>query len=629
MSILHRISALIANAKFRIKLAVSYFLLVSFIILILGLVYYQISASNMLTNVRESLSNVVFNNNQVLDERLANIRDKSDVLPIDKELYQLIMEAGQPDNPMLMKADRRITQILFQYFGSGDSIYSAFIVTKGFSFGNMARMFVPAERFWRSELHRQAVEAEGDLVWMPAYDFAATYRLERMQGISFEYDRLVSAVKELNLTYVDDNGIIHTLPPELERPVLVISLTPDYVGKLFSDYAKRSGLSNLSYGIADGDGSVVVNSDSRLVGEVHPPEWLSRTNGQNHGYLRLTMSGRDTLVVFEKMETTGWISYIEIPVGDALQGLKSLKTFSVLFLAAMLAVSALFAYLMSVLITKPIIRIKKAMKLMERGQFLIRIPEWGRDELGQLIQVVNNMSVRIQTLIEENYATRLREKEAELMALNLQLNPHFLYNTLTTMYWIAIENNQQEISNIMLNLAEMLQTSTRSKSETWPLQTDLDWLQKYIYIMSSRFEGQFTVDIQVEEELLELEVPKLFLQPFVENSIIHGFAEREQGGQIMIRASRSGELVLFTVEDNGAGFPADKLSGIRSGQVRSTGMANVEKRIKLLYGAGHPIEIVSAEGKGTKIIVPLRVKVEPQERPAIIQAEGNGRGRLC
>lgn len=624
MFIVRKLSELIANAKFRLKLFVSYFMLVSFIIVILGFAYYQISARNMIMNVKESLGNVVSNNNQLLDEKLQSIRDKSDVLPIDKELYQVLVEMDPADKESLIKADRRITQLLFQYFGGagGDDTFGSFILTPHYSFGSGARMYVPPDGFFRSILYHESVKARGDLVWIPTYPFAETLGEKGLEGMDFEYSRLISAVKELNLTYIDDDGVFHALPQDMVRPVLMVNLTTEDVEKLFADYVRESKLPNLSYGIISPDGKVVIQSvdsevDTRSASQ-DPPEWLKEAAGLGHGSFEKVIDGRNMLVSFDRLESTGWISYIEIPVKDGLQGLAAMKSYSVLFLGAMLAVSALLAYLMSVLITKPIIRIKKAMKLLERGNFQVHIPERNRDELGQLIHMFNNMSGRIQTLIEENYASRLREKEAELMALNLQLNPHFLYNTLTTMYWIAIENNQQEISRIMRSLAEMLQTSTRNKSETWPLSTDLDWMEKYIYIMSSRFEDQFTVRFDIEEELKDMEVPKLFLQPFVENAIIHGFAEMEEGGEIEIKGWSTKEKVIFSVTDNGAGFSKEKQARLQAGEVQSTGMPNVDKRIKLLYGEGHGIEIFSIEGEGTRVLVYLGARSGSKDRSQAI-----------
>ncbi|WP_337100135.1 sensor histidine kinase [Paenibacillus sp. YIM B09110] len=603
MLLIRKLAALIANAKFRIKLIVSYCLLVSVIILILGFTYYQISASNMLKNVRSSLGNVVLNNNQLLDEKLEAIRSKSDVLPVDSDLYEVMIGTKMNDNESLLKADRRLTEILFQYFGGNDDIYASFIVTRDYSFGNGARMYVPSAGFFNSELHLLAERAQGDLAWIPTYDYASTFKERGMEGLNFEYSRLVSAVKELNLTYIDEEGLFHTLPPGIEHPVLMINFTTDDFGKLFEDYALNNEYRNLTYGIISAKGDVIVHSEGSLEASREAPPWLVEAYRQGEGSFEKVIDGKEMLISFDKMESTGWMSYIEIPVEDALHGLKALQSVSVLFLAVMLLVSALLAYLMSIFITKPIIRIKKAMKMVERGNFDIRIPEKGRDELGQLTRMFNHMNGRIQTLIEENYASRLREKEAELMALNLQLNPHFLYNTLTTMYWIAVENDQHEISTIMRNLAEMLQTSTRNKNETWPLKTDLDWLEKYIYIMASRFQNQFEVIFEVDDRLQELMVPKLFLQPFVENAIIHGFAEIDEGGLIVIKGIYEDGEVTFSVEDNGMGFGKDVIDRIHSGEMRSTGMSNVEKRIKLLYGTKQGIDMYSSNGNGARIVI--------------------------
>ncbi|WP_419874142.1 histidine kinase [Candidatus Pristimantibacillus sp. PTI5] len=617
MRILRKMAEMAANAKFRIKLLVSYFVLVSFIILILGFAYYQISSRNMLTNVRESLGNVVINNNQLLDEKLQYIRDKSEMLPIDNELYRVLTEVDASDNESLLKADRRITQILFKYFGGDTDMYASFILTPEYNFGNTARMFVMPQGFFASSLYRQAVAGKGDLVWIPTYRFAETLGEKDMSELTFEFSKLASAVKVLNLTFLDEKGIFHSLPQTMPKPILMVNLTTDYIGKLFADYAQQSEFQHLSYGIVDESGNVVIDSDPERVARLDAPSWLGEAMAKKNGSIQKVINGKRMVISFSRMESTGWISYIEIPVEDALQDLNALRRYSSFFLVVMLLVSIILAYVMSVYITKPISRMKKAMKLMERGNFHIHIPEHGRDEFGHLIRTFNHMNGRIQTLIEENYASRLREKEAELMALNLQLNPHFLYNTLTTLYWIAVENNQQEMSLIIHNLADMLQTSTRNKKETWPLRTDLDWLNKYIYIMSSRFENLFYVEMDVEESLLDMEVPKLFLQPFVENAIIHGLAEKEQGGKIGIKGWSDGDKVQFTVVDNGRGMDKEQIDKIRSGKAASTGMPNVEKRIKLLYGIQYGLDINSSEGNGTTILLRMGKQPGQQDRTEV------------
>lgn len=617
MRILRKMTEMAANAKFRIKLLVSYFVLVSFIILILGFAYYQISSRNMLSNVRESLGNVVINNNQLLDEKLQYIRDKSEMLPIDNELYRVITEVDASDNESLLKADRRITQILFKYFGGDTDMYASFILTPEYNFGNTARMFVMPQGFFASSLYRQAVAGKGDLVWIPTYRFAETLGEKDMSELTFEFSKLASAVKVLNLTFLDEKGIFHSLPQTMPKPILMVNLTTDYIGKLFADYALQSEFQHLSYGIVDESGNVVIDSDPKRVAKLDAPSWLGEAMAKKNGSIQKVINGKRMVISFSRMESTGWISYIEIPVEDALQDLNALRRYSSFFLVVMLLVSIILAYVMSVYITKPISRMIKAMKLMERGNFHIHIPEHGRDEFGHLIRTFNHMNGRIQTLIEENYASRLREKEAELMALNLQLNPHFLYNTLTTLYWIAVENNQQEMSLIIHNLADMLQTSTRNKKETWPLRTDLDWLNKYIYIMSSRFENLFYVEMDVEESLLDMEVPKLFLQPFVENAIIHGLAEKEQGGKIGIKGWSDGDKVQFTVVDNGRGMDKEQIDKIRSGKAASTGMPNVEKRIKLLYGIQYGLDINSSEGNGTTILLRMGMQPGQQDRTEV------------
>lgn len=332
-------------------------------------------------------------------------------------------------------------------------------------------------------------------------------------------------------------------------------------------------------------------------------DWLKNAITSEQGTKMVNVKGRSILLVYEAMKTTGWVSYIAIPMEDVLGHLSTIRTYTLFFLGFMMLIAVILAYLLSVYISKPITDMKQAMKVMEKGHFDIRIPERGYDELGDLVIRFNQMNEKIKDLIEENYKSRLRAKESELMALNLQLNPHFLYNTLTTMYWIALEHKQQELGRLIISLAEMLQITTRNKNETWSLETDLNWLEKYIYIMQNRFENKFTVEYDIDPILLQMEVPKLFLQPFVENSIIHGFAEMESGGRIKITAWIEKQLVCFKVEDNGLGIQKDHIRRIQAGEIRSTGIKNVDRRVRLLYGMEYGVALHSPEDKGTFVLI--------------------------
>ncbi|WP_420793111.1 histidine kinase [Paenibacillus polymyxa] len=594
------------DSSFRTKLMLSYFLLSGFIVLILGFVYFETSARNITTNVTDSVTSVLRSNNQLLDNKLTAIQKTVDMIPIDHDLLQTITNVDTTDSSSLLRADRSITKILYRYFGNMEEVYASQIMTQNYAYGSTDRMYIPVQPFYSSPLATTAVEAEGATQWIPAYSYADTFHQQDLKRGSYEFSSLFAVVKQLHLTALDDAGTFHTLPEGKEKPILILNFRPDLLKGGFEDYAARSGFAHLSYGMIHDKNGMVMSSDrQQQVGEP-VAYWLKDAITSEQGMKMVNVKGQSILLVYEAMKTTGWVSYIAIPMEDVLGHLSTIRTYTVFFLGFMMLVAVILAYLLSVYISKPITDMKQAMKVMEKGHFDIRIPVRGYDELGDLVIRFNQMNEKIKDLIEENYKSRLRAKESELMALNLQLNPHFLYNTLTTMYWIALEHQQQELGQLIISLAEMLQITTRNKNDTWSLETDLNWLEKYIYIMQNRFEDKFTVEYDIDPILLQMEVPKLFLQPFVENSIIHGFAEMESGGLIRITAWIEKQLVCFKVEDNGLGIQADHIRRIQAGEIRSTGIKNVDRRVRLLYGMEYGVTLHSPAGKGTFVLIRIR-----------------------
>lgn len=273
----------------------------------------------------------------------------------------------------------------------------------------------------------------------------------------------------------------------------------------------------------------------------------------------------------------------------------------------------LLSYHFSRLIYKPIQRMQYAIAEIKEGNYSIHIEAGGEDELGQLSESFNAMSEHLA-----DNTKRLIQRERELSSANIkmmqaQLNPHFLYNTLDTMKWIAKENGLQEIVSLSSNLAQILRMSISARPSI-RLAEEIDLVTAYTEIQEIRFEDKFELIVDVEESLRECMVPKLILQPIVENSIIHGFAEREKG-TVWISAYFLDENKLqIVVQDDGAGMPQDVVDKLNCGKLlpheeasghASIGFYNVNAIIKLHYGEEYGLYAESKAGVGTKVYVTL------------------------
>ncbi|VBB05735.1 signal transduction histidine kinase internal region [Lucifera butyrica] len=258
--------------------------------------------------------------------------------------------------------------------------------------------------------------------------------------------------------------------------------------------------------------------------------------------------------------------------------------------------------------------IVNGMKAAKKGDFGVRIMLATQDELAFIGNEFNEMVARINKLVIDIkqksvyiYEISNKRREAELKALVAQVNPHFLYNTLDCINWMALRKEEYEISNMLSNLAQILRYSIGNVNKQVEINNEIEWLKKYIYLQQVRFNNSFVLTLDIDEALLECKIYKLLLQPLVENAIIHGFKGFDSGRELYIGMERQPENKLrITVGDNGAGIPQDKLEQILKQELEDNiGISNVWNRLKIYYGEEAGLDVMSEEGKGTRVILTI------------------------
>ena len=276
-----------------------------------------------------------------------------------------------------------------------------------------------------------------------------------------------------------------------------------------------------------------------------------------------------------------------------------------LCIAAMtLLVALLCSYLFTNNITETIRRLQRYVDNLKTGR-QEKIHFNPTDEIGR----IGNEFIRV---VEENeklttnlYKSLYQEKESELIALQSQINPHFLYNALDSIFWMAEEHNAPDISHMTVALSNMFKLSLNNGEKLITIRKELEMVQSYITIQKVRFEDRIRVITSVEEGILDLKIVKFILQPLVENAINHGLAHKDDGGIITIQIRRKENDILITVEDNGIGFETHDIP------IPSHGYAvrNIDDRLKLYYGADYGVQITSVPGQGTTAFVRLKAEI--------------------
>lgn len=265
---------------------------------------------------------------------------------------------------------------------------------------------------------------------------------------------------------------------------------------------------------------------------------------------------------------------------------------------------------------EPIHALNSAMREVEEGNLNVQLDNRRIDEMGQLSGRFNRMAQRLRQNLKDSLRQQRELNEAQIRMMQAQLNPHFLYNTLDTIKWMGKIHQAPEIATISADLADILRSSI-SADELVPLRQELRLVERYVEIQNIRFSGAFALTVEVDEPLRDVPVPKLMLQPLVENAILHGFRDRS-GGEIRISAYRTEEDLILTVRDNGCGVPEEVLAQYRDGAPRPGGhfgLHNVDAILRIRYGPDRGVRFVPVQGEGACIRITLPVFRKGEEPP--------------
>jgi len=268
--------------------------------------------------------------------------------------------------------------------------------------------------------------------------------------------------------------------------------------------------------------------------------------------------------------------------------------------------------LVSNILAKPLGRLSHAMNQFKQGDFSQQVPVAANDEVGQVTECFNQMVLEIKELIDNNYVITLKEKESELNALQSQINPHFLYNTLDSLYWRAQNDGNEEIAEDILALSQLFRLVLGQGKATIAVRHEKELITRYLQIQKMRFSMRLEYEIDIDDEILDYFIPKLILQPFVENAIIHGLEKAGNPGCIYINGRMQNGYLKFTVKDTGVGMTPEQVQAIweaddsrryESHRIGGYAIKNVKERLELKYRNNYTLEIESTVGIGTSVII--------------------------
>lgn len=362
---------------------------------------------------------------------------------------------------------------------------------------------------------------------------------------------------------------------------------------------------------------LMIYDKDQLIYENSPGIRLSRPPTHPQGYYMENIRGQTRFIAYIHSDELNWTYVSVLPYSSMFRNVIRLKNILLILLPLLFFISALLIFRVSRHITRPLEDLAASMHLAETGDFQNLkedLFDYDRsDEIGCLQNDFLKMFRKINRLIEENYRKQLTIQDTKYRALQAQMEPHFLYNTLSSVNWLAMAGKDAEVSQVVIALSSLLRAAIHQKPAVL-LGEEVRLLEYYMDIQKIRFEDRIAFHIQIEPAHRLYIVPCMFLQPIVENSIKYGMDHMLETCVIGVRSEDAGEDIRIIVEDNGPGIPADRLEKLRRLEVvpmgSGIGLRNIDERLHILFSGHYRLQIDSQVGKGTRVTIQIPKKGE-------------------
>ncbi len=388
---------------------------------------------------------------------------------------------------------------------------------------------------------------------------------------------------------------------------LAVNISERYLSDMYRQLTSDGGLSSdaLVF-LSTQEGQIVSSNDANRIGGML--DAFPQGHADDEAEI-IRYNGQKSIIFTSGTLENGWRLTLILPYVHHTDGLLALRQTYIASFAIVLACGILLLTLALRRLILPLNRLDTAIARFGEGDFEARCEVTGGDEFGHLSQMFNTMANNIVQLHDTVYAQQIQLRDAELSALQMQINPHFLYNTLDTINWLAQFNGADEICDISKALASLMRYTLGGEAWVTAAQ-EIENVRSYIQIQTYRYDERLQIEYDLDESLLNVPIPKLILQPLVENAIVHGIENRNGVGIVRIGLHREGEFAVFTVSDNGGGMTAEQVADILErirreehslNATKSIGLLNVGKRVCATCRSLEAFEISSAPSAGTVI----------------------------
>lgn len=452
--------------------------------------------------------------------------------------------------------------------------------------------------FKELSIYNTIIKAKGAPVWFSVESLSEPIIIRN------KYSKIAMARVILNFNTYQPAGI------------LIMCINIPTIEKIYTDDLIEKKASSL---ILDQSGNIIAFQSSTNKFGISFANAIIKKFNLNLQDSFLTIEKSKVIITSNEIPTTNWRFVNIVSLENVMDKIKK----SIVFLYIRIAIICLIvAFIISIyfssLLTLPLQKLAASMKKVREGHLRekVNLPLYANDEVSLLVSQYNEMIEKINELVNKIFKLEIHKKEAELKALESQINPHFLYNTLDTIFWRAEKSKDSEISEMIYALSKLFRLTLNRGNEFIQIRGEKEFIESYLFLQSKRYKNKLKYQIQIPDEILNYYIPKLILQPFVENAIVHGIENNNSESIIEVTGKKEGEFINFTIKDNGIGIDEDKIKKIKDSLKSSNtkeefgyAIKNVNERLRLYYEDNYKLDINSKIGVGTEvsILLPLNI----------------------
>ncbi|WP_274649064.1 sensor histidine kinase [Paenibacillus humicola] len=535
---------------------------------------------------------VVFN--PTIEKNVTKL-SKGGVPPVDR--YSMQSEIGAELGQVKFDAPQVLSLYLFDLSG------------RNYYYGLMRESVEPIVGETFKEILAKVQASEGEMVWMnkrlPSHIEKSGYR-DVVIAAQWMRSKFIieSNSEQLDEGYMEDGGGMYGM--------MVMVVDQYFLARSFREIAGGDHAGSVY--LFDRHHNLLYTNDMRT-GPAEAAKLLERkTDGIEKA------GGASYYFAKHVSPETQFTLVSRISMADFLEKSRLILKISVASGGISVLLSAMLIFLLSHRLLRPLRELVPAMRTMREGKFDIRIKPRSSDELGYIADSFNAMAANLSSLIKEVYLRQISEKEAELKALQAQLNPHFLYNTLNGLYWKLYLQDDRETASLVSALSGLLKYSLERVRKRTTLREEIEQIRNFLRIQDAFVSSRFHARIEMDEDVAACPTLRLFLQPIVENVFVHAFREqRDTPNELLIRAYRLHSFLKLEVSDNGCGMSPAEIARVMSDELADEGrtplgVRSVMRRIDLMYGPPYRLEIASAPGEGTTVHLFLPLVQGAEER---------------